>query len=194
MTVRDLLHQTRDTLQDTDGDYWSDSELLDYYNGGIKAMASERLEEPKTTVLNLLTGTYEYNVDGVLRYISAKDSNGTVRSLHPDDTSGDEESNGIIVLDYDRIYVNTPVTNVAVSIKHIAIPANQNLNDTVRSGDENTLKYFMMSKAYEKETDMENFQKSQYFDQKYMQGVKTVKKTSALGYVEQTEVIQGYYY
>jgi hypothetical protein len=41
---------------------------------------------------------------------------------------------------------------------------------------------------------MENFQKSQYFDQKYMQGVKTVKKTSALGYVEQTEVIQGYYY
>jgi len=192
MTVLDLLHQTRDTLQDGDKNYWSDSELLDYYNSGIKSLAAERLEEPKTTSLALLTGTNEYQVDGVLRYISAKDSDGTVRALYPDNTSGDDDTNGLIVLDYNRIYVNNPVTNISISLKHIAIPENKNLNDIVRSGDENALKYYILSKAYEKENDMENFQKSNYFMTQYTRELYTVKKHSKLGYQEKIETTTGY--
>ena len=194
MTVRDLLHQTRDTLQDTDKNYWSDSELLDYFNSGLKSLASERLEEPKTTTVNLLTGINEYNVSGVLRYISTKDSDGNIRKLYPDDTTGDDDESGIVISDYNRIYVNNPETNISLFIKHIAIPDNKNLNDIVRSGDENVLKYFMLSKSYEKESDMENFQKSQYFLQQYKSEALVVKKNSAIGYIDVVEVTKGYYY
>ena len=192
MTVLDLMHQCRDTLQDVNSDYWSDSELLDYYNSGLKSLAAERLEEPKTVTLALLTGINEYQVDGVLRYISAKDSDGTVRKLYPDDETGEDDNDGTIVLDYNRIYVNNPVTNINVLIKHIAIPDNENTNSVVRSGDENALKYYMLSKAYEKDSDMENFQKSQYFKIQYNQEVLSVRKHSKLGYRKQIETTKGY--
>jgi hypothetical protein len=194
MTVLELFNQAKDTLQDTDGNYWSESELLDYYNSGVRTLAAERLESPKTKVLNLVGSINEYTIDGVLRYISAKDSNNTVRPLYPDDTTGDEDLNGIIILDYNKIYVNNPETDVSVSIKHIAIPSDGNLTDTVRASDENALKYYMLSKAYEKESDLENFQKSQYFLQQFQRELNSVRKNSKVGYTEKTEITKGYYY
>jgi len=194
MTVLELFNQAKDTLQDTDGNYWSESELLDYYNSGVRTLAAERLESPKTKVLNLVGSINEYTIDGVLRYISAKDNNDTVRPLYPDDTTGDEDANGIIILDYNKIYVNNPETDVSVSIKHIAIPSDGNLTDTVRASDENALKYYMLSKAYEKESDLENFQKSQYFLQQFQRELNSVRKNSKVGYTEKTEITKGYYY
>ena len=194
MTVLELFNQAKDTLQDTDGNYWSESELLDYYNSGVRTLAAERLESPKTKVLNLVGSINEYTIDGVLRYISAKDSNNTVRPLYPDDTTGDEDLNGIIILDYNKIYVNNPETDVSVSIKHIAIPSDGNLTDTVRASDENALKYYMLSKAYEKESDLENFQKSQYFLQQFQRELNSVRKNSKVGYTEKTEITKGYCY
>jgi len=194
MTVRDLLQQTRDSLQDSDGAYWSDSELLNYYNSGLKSLAAERLEEPTTITVNLLDGVNEYIVNDVLRYISAKDNEGTKYTLYPDDESGEDDSKGIIVLDYNRIYVNTPVTDIALAVKHISIPANENLNSDVRAGDENALKCYMLSKAYEKESDMENFQKTTYFRDQYYREVNVVKKNSRVGYQAKAETTQGYFY
>lgn len=194
MTTRELLQESRDMLQDANKNYWSDSELLNHYNAGIRNLASERKEKPTTITVSLIDDTYEYDVDGVLRYISAVDSDGNKIDLYPDDTSGDDQLNGAIILDYDRIYVNNPSTGTTLSIKTISMPTEKNLNDTVRSGDEETLKYYILSKAYEKEGDMENFQKAQYFSGEFMKNSRNAKKNSSMNFIDQTETTKGYYY
>ena len=188
------MTQVRDMLQDADADYWTDVELVDYYNSGIKAIAAERLESPRTTTEATLDGTYEYTIDGVLRYITVKDSNGLNRPLYPDDGTGDDDTYGIIILDYDRIYVNTPETGVSLAIKNISLPILAVSTDSVRDTDEDALENFMLSKAYKKESDMENFQKSSYFMNEYKTNLQSILKHSKLGYVDKTEITTGYFY
>jgi hypothetical protein len=194
MTLRELIAKVRDKLQDADAVYWSDSEFIDLYNEGKRYLASERKENPTTTSVSLSDGVYEYNIDGVLRYISAKDNDKINRELYPDDGNGDNDADGIIIMDYDTIYVNTPVTGTTITLKHIAFPADDNLNDPIRSGDEESYTYFLLSKAYEKDTDMEQFQKAQYFWSMFTGAMKFIKKNSSLNYIDKTQTVKGYYY
>lgn len=194
MLVSTLITQTRNVLQDAAANYWTDAELLEYYNSGIKSIASERIEEPTTTDVALTTGTNEYTVNGVLRYISIKDSNNVERDIYPDDMTGDDDVYGVIILDYDRIYVNNPLTGVTLTIKHISLPTDAVTTDTVRVGDDTALKYFMLSRAYEKEQEMENFQKSQYFLGLYQRELMRILKSSKLGYRNMVEITKGYFY
>ena len=85
MLVSDLIDQTRKVLQDTDAVYWENAELLEYYNNGVRIIASERLEEPTTTDVALTDDVHEYTVNGVLRYISAVDDAYIKRTQYPDD-------------------------------------------------------------------------------------------------------------
>ena len=194
MTVRELIAKVRDKLQDADATYWSDSEFIDLYNECKRYLSSERKENPTTTTVALSADTYQYDIEGVLRFISAKDSNGYTRTLYPDDTSGDGDSDGIIVLDYNSIYVNTPADDVTLTVKHISFPAEDNLNDTIRSGDEESFTYFILTKAYEKDTDMEQFQKAQYFWQMFLGAMRFQKKNSSLNYMDKVQTTKGYYY
>ena len=194
MTVLDLIHQTRDTLQDADGDYWSDSELLNYYNSGVRVISAKRLETPTTKTIALTTDVHEYTVSGVLRYISATDSDDKERVLYQDDTSGNYDNDGIVILDYDKIYVNNPVTDVTLSMKTVALPIDSNLSSAVRSGDELAMEYYMCSKSYRKESDMENYGKSNDFMALYRAEEREAMKHSRLGFVKQTETTQGYYF
>ena len=155
MTVRELLQQVRDTLQDTDRVYWSESELINLYNDAKRLIASERVEDKTTTSLLLSADTNTYSIDNVLRYISAKDSNDISRQLYPDDDSGDGDTYGIIIKAYNSVYVNSPEDDVTVTFKVVSMPSEDNLNDTVRTGDENSIKYYILSRAYEKENEME---------------------------------------
>jgi len=194
MTLRELIAKARDKLQDADAVYWSDSEFIDLYNECKRYLSSERKENPTTTTVSLSDGVYEYNVTGVLRYISAKDNEKNNRTLYPDDGSGDGDSDAIIIMDYDTIYVNTPASGTTITLKHIAFPADDNLNDEVRSGDEESYTYFLLSKAYEKDTDMEQFQKAQYFWSMFQGAMKFLKKNSSLNFMDKTETVKGYYY
>lgn len=194
MTVRQLLTKVRDKLQDTEKTYWSDSELLDLLNECKRYLASERKEGTSTTSIDLITDTYEYAVHGVLRYISVKDSDGNVRDLYPDDGSGEDETDGVIVIDYNRIYVNNPVTGTSLSIKHIAFPEEDNLNDNVRTGDEESFRYYILSKAYEKDTAMENFSKSQHFWQMFLNAFRYAKKNSSVNYNDTQRTIKSYFF
>lgn len=194
MTVRELLAKVRDKLQDTDSIYWSDSEFIELYNECKRYLASERKESPTTTTLTLSENTNEYSIDGILRYISIKDSNGKVREIYPDDGSGDEVSSAIIVQDYNKIYVNTPEDGVVLNIKHIAFPSEDNLNDSIRSGDEESFNYFILAKAYEKDNDMEQFQKANYFWSMFLGAMKNAKKNSSLNYIEKVQTIKSYFY
>lgn len=194
MTLRELIAKVRDKLQDADAIYWSDSEFIDLYNECKRYLASERKENPTTTSVSLSDGVYEYNIEGVLRYISAKDNDKINRELYPDDGSGDDDADGIVIMDYDTIYVNTPVTGTTITLKHIAFPADDNLNDPIRSGDEESYTYFLLSKAYEKDTDMEQFQKAQYFWSMFTGAMKFIKKNSSLNYMDKTQTVKGYYY
>ena len=194
MIVRELLTKVRDKLQDTDSIYWSDSELIELYNECKRYLASERKESPATTTLSLLDNTNEYTLEGVLRYISIKDSEGLDRKLYPDDGSGDEVSSAIIVQDYNKIYVNTPEDGVILNIKHIAFPSEDTIDDTIRSGDEESFNYFILAKAYEKDNDMEQFQKASYFWNMFLGAMKNAKKNSSLNYIEKVQTIKSYFY
>lgn len=194
MKVKQIIAQVRDNLQDANADYWSESELLNLYNECKRHLAAERQENQTSKLIPLIDDTYQYNVDGVLRYISAKDSEGNVRELYPDDGSGDDESSAIIVHNYNLIYVNNPLTGIDLVLKVIAMPSEDNLEATIRSGDENAYKYYMLSKAYEKESDMENFQKSVYFGNMFTEMVKYVKKNAKLNHMDKVRTTKGYYY
>jgi hypothetical protein len=194
MLVSELLTQTRSVLQDADANYWTATELLDYYNSGLRSIASERIEEPTSTDVAEIDATNEYTVSGVLRYISIKDSNNVDRPIYPDDGSGDDDTYGVIILDYDRIYVNNPTTGVTLTIKNISLPADAVTTDTVRSGDDTALKYYMLSKAYEKEHEMENFQKSTYFLGLYQRELMKILNAGKLGYRNIVEITKSYFY
>ena len=194
MLVSTLITQTRNVLQDADANYWTDAELLEYYNSGLRSIASERIEEPTTTDVATIDGTNVYTVSGILRYISIKDSNNVDRPLYPDDGTGEDDTYGVIVQDYDTIYVNSPSTGVTLTIKNISLPDDATTADTVRTGDDTALKYYMLSKAYEKEQEMENFQKSTYFLGLYQRELMKILKAGKLGYRKTVEITKSYFY
>lgn len=194
MTVLQLIAEVRDNLQDADANYWHESELLNLYNECKRNISAERQEINSTKTVTLTDNTYEYTVDGVLRYISAKDSNNNDMVLYADDGTGDDDVYGIIVQSYNSIYVNSPATGVTLTLKVIAFPSEDNLSATVRSGDENAYKYYMLSKAYEKEQEMENFQKSGYFWQMFQNSLNYIKKNARLNHIGAINTTKGYYY
>ena len=194
MKVIELFAQVRDNLQDADANYWHESELLNLYNECKRHLSAERQEINSTKTVTLIDDTYDYTVDGVLRYISAIDSDDNDRELYPDDGTGDDESTGIIVKNYNEIYVNTPETGTTLSISVVAFPTDDNLSSVIRSGDENAYKYYILSKAYEKEQDTENFQKSSYFRSMYTDALSALRKISRMNYVKDVQITQGYYY
>ena len=194
MKVIELIAQVRDNLQDSEADYWHESELLNLYNECKRHLSAERQESPTSKTVSLIDDTYEYTVTGVLRYISATDSNDNVRTLYPDDGSGDDDNLGIIVKDYNLIYVNTVETGVTLTLRTISLPSDDNLDTNVRGGDESAYKYYMLSKAYEKEQDVENFQKSSYFRGMFQDALRYIKKNANLNYIETTQITKGYYY
>jgi len=102
--------------------------------------------------------------------------------------SGEDDVNGIIILDYNRIYINDPTVGSTVTIQIVALPDEDNLTSLIRAGDENALKYYILSKAYEKDTDMGNFQKSGIFYQKYEQLFKKLREANNANY--RTNTIQ----
>lgn len=194
MTVRELLKRVRDKLQDTEGEYWSDSELLDLHNEAKRYLSAERKESPTNKNLVMYSGTYEYEVEGVLRYISIQDSKGYNRPLYPDDGSGSEDADGVIVLDYNRLYVNNPSSDVTLNIKHISFPEEDNLNNNIRMGDENSMLYYILSKAYEKDNDMEQFQKANYFQRQFLESMKANKKNNSVQYIENQNTTKVWYF
>ena len=194
MKVIELFAQARDNLQDADADYWHDSELLNLYNECKRHLSAERQEINSTKSVILIDDTNTYTVDGVLRYISVIDSDDEDRELYPDDGTGDDDLDAIIVKNYNSIYVNTPETGVTLSIKVVAFPDDDNLSSTIRSGDENAYKYYLLSKAYEKEQDTENFNKSSYFRSMYTDAIQFLKKNSRMNYVNQVQITEGFYY
>jgi len=188
MKVIELFSGIRNTLQDLDKTYWDDSELLGYYNECKRSMAAERLENKTTATLTLDPLKNEYDTSGILRYIYATDDLDNDRDLYPNDKSGEDDVNGIIILDYNRIYINDPTVGSTVTIQIVALPDEDNLTSLIRAGDENALKYYILSKAYEKDTDMGNFQKSGIFYQKYEQLFKKLREANNANY--RTNTIQ----
>ena len=182
MTVREFLAQVRNTLNDRSKTFWDDSELLDYYNECVLSITAERLENKTVATMPLTSGKYEYDTTGIIRYISAKDDEDNERALYPDDGTGEDDSSGIIILDYNRVKVNYPDKGSSITFKIVAQPNEQNLTDTVRTGDEQALKYYILSKAYEQDLDVQDLQKSDYFYGKYKQYLEQLVNASSANY------------
>ena len=195
MKVEELFSSVRNTLQDHTKTYWDDSELLAYYNECVRSMSAERLENKTEATLILDPTKNEYDTSGILRYIRAEDNEGTTRNLYPNDESGEDDTLGIIIQNYNRIYVNDSSVGTSIILQVVAFPEDANVSSSVRSGDENAIKYYILSKAYEKDSDMENFQKSSYFYGKYMTEFKLLKDSSSVNYKSSSaDRTTAYYY
>lgn len=186
MKVEELFSSIRNTLQDTNKTYWDDSELLSYYNECVRIMASDRMENKTTATLILDPIKNTYDTTGILRYIRCADSNGTSRPLYPDDNSGDDDTLGVVIENYNRVYVNDPSVGSTLTFNIVAFPDDSNLSSSVRTGDDTALKYYVLSKAYEKDADQENFQKASYFYGKHLNAFKDLKSASSANYQANT--------
>lgn len=195
MKVKELFSSIRNTLQDNNKHYWDDSELLMYYNECVRHMTAERLEDKTTATMLLSGGKNEYSTDGILRYIKCVDSNGKERKLYQDDGSGDDDILGIIIKNYNRVYVNTPEDGVTITFTIVSMPLDSNVDSIVRIGDEQPIKYYILSKAYEKDADMENFNKSGYFYAKFIDGFRQLKNASSVNYMSgNVQSTKSYFY
>lgn len=186
MTVNQILQKARNTLQDQKKNFWDDSELLDYYEQARRVIASERTDKLQTQLVVLSEGTEFYSPTGVLRYISAVDDSDRERKLYSNNGSGENDNFGITVIDSDKISVHDDSLGTSITLSYLGLPVDHNLNDEVRSGDEEAIRYFILARAYEKETDMENFQKSQLFDIKFKEMLVKLVANASAGYRSQS--------
>ena len=194
MLVRELLTQVRDITQDIDGIYFSESELLNLYNECKRYLALDRRDKVSTITIDLDASINTYNVSSVIRFIKITDTNGLDRALYPDDDSGMLDLTGIILINNDEIYVNNPEDGVGLNIKAIMLPSEDNLNDTVRAGDESSYKYYILSKCYEKDSDMEQFQKAQYFANMFNSSYQNVRSNARVNYTQKLHTTKGSYF
>lgn len=193
MTVRELLSQVRDITQDIDSLYFTDSEMLNLFNECKRYISIDRLDTTANVSIVTTEDLHEYQVDNVIRFSYIKDSSGNKYNLYSDDGEGDNDVSGIIVNNYNDIYINNP-KNDTLTAKIITLPEEDNLNDAIRIGDENLFKYYILSKAYEKDNDMEQFQKAQYFAGMFTDALRGVKKNSKVNYIDGSSSTKGYYY
>lgn len=195
MKVQELFSTIRDTLQDANKTYWDDSELLGYYNECVRYMSAERIED-KTTATILLDETRNtYDTSGILRYVKCVDNDNNARVLYQDDSSGDLDNLGVIIENYNRIYVNDPSVGASLIFTVVALPEDSNITSKIRVGDDLSLKYYILSKAYEKDSDMENFQKSSYFYSKFIEAFRQLRNSSSVNYrANNSNVVKSYFY
>ncbi len=194
MRVEDLLSMVRDVLQDHDKSHWDDSELLSYYNECKRTMAMDRLENKTTATLTLDPLKNVYDTTGAVRYIRMKDDLGNDRPLYANDLSGEDDGYGIIVEDYNRIRVVDQTIGTYIYMDIVAMPTFDNLSNIIRLGDENSFKYYILSKCYEKDSDMNNFQKSDVFYNKFYREFKKLKDANSTGYRQEEIRIKPYFY
>lgn len=182
MIVSTLLTNVRNKLTDTEGNFWTDSELLDYYNDANRVLSSERYEKLKTQYLAMTEDVKFYSPTGILRYDKAIDSNNAERKLYPDNDSIGDDSLGIVILDYDQIFVVDPNVADRIQLTYVGLPIDMNMNSLVRQGDIEALQYYILSLAYEKENDMENFSKSEVFKRKFDEALKKLVSNKVTNY------------
>ena len=155
MTVAQLITDVRYVLQDSDAVYFTDTELLNTFNECRRLITFDRKDKTSTVDVSTLDSTYSYTTEAVL------------------------DANGVIVTNENEVYVVTPETGVTITFTTISMPADAVTTDTIRIGDEAPYKYYMLAKSYEKDTDLEQFQKAQYFTQLFRTSYDNTKKITS---------------
>lgn len=181
MTVQELITDVRFTLQDTDGVYFTDTELLNTYNECKRLITFDRKDKSSTVDVATIDGTYAYTTTGVISFLKAKDSEDVERPIYTEAEYDEamEDANGVIVTNENELYVVTPETGVTITFTTISMPSDSIVTDAVRLGDEAAYKYYLLAKSYEKDTDLEQFQKAQYFTQLFRSAYGNTKKITS---------------
>jgi len=181
MTVAQLITDVRYVLQDSDAVYFTDTELLNTFNECRRLITFDRKDKTSTVDVATLDSTYSYTTTGVISFVKAIDSNDVVRPIYTNEEYDEAvlDANGVIVTNENEIYVVTPETGVTITFTTISMPADAVTTDTIRIGDEAPYKYYMLAKSYEKDTDLEQFQKAQYFTQLFRTSYDNTKKITS---------------
>lgn len=150
MTVADFNISVRYTLQDRTGVKWTDAELLDYTNEGLRDIALRTFNQYVNEELNVIAGTQTYTFTRppikVLRIDTLQEiKQPTINTVH---------------------FVN-PKPEV-VEVEYYAYPAT--VTDQINEETDiiDALKKFVLSRCYEKEDSTEHFGKATHFKQEYI--------------------------
>lgn len=150
MLVVDFNNSVRYTLQDTNKSRWLDAELLDYTNEGLRDIALRTFYNKIEETISVQSGIFVYTllkpaikIEKVATYQQYTITN----------------NNEITFIDPESQEIN---------VTYYAYP--DTVTDTINEEIDiiDALKYFVLHRCYEKEDSPENFNKSAYFNQKYM--------------------------
>ena len=150
MLVTDFNTSVRYTLQDIDKRRWSDAELLDYANEGMRDIALKTFYNRIVEDISVTSAQTEYTLSKVAIKIDLV-----------------ETYQAYTIISNTKIVFQSP-KDEDITVYYYAYP------DTISTViDEeidiiDALKYFVLHKCYEKEDSPENFSKANYFHTKYI--------------------------
>jgi len=154
MLVTEFNTSIRYTLQDIEKRRWSDLELLDYVNEGIRDVALRTFYNRVSETIFVTSSTSDYTLAKNTIKVSE------VRTNQP-----------FLIKSRNVIHFPTPQQEEAEVI-YYAYPTaiTTDINEEIDIID--SLKYFVLHKCYEKEDSPENFQKASYFLSKYIEHLR----------------------
>ena len=156
MTVSELITRTRPTLQDTNSNRWSDTELLYYVNEGLKDIAVQTYYNRIEETLTVVTTQQSYVLTAKVIRFDVIDTNQTYS-----------------VLDNQTLYFTSPEAE-SVDVSYYAYPTEMASTSSTLPIEQDlieALKYFVLKRCYEKEDSTENFSKATYFNNEYMKAL-----------------------
>lgn len=150
MLVADFNKSVRYTLQDIDKRRWSDAELLDYANEGMRDIALKTFYNRIVEKIAVTSINTSYTLSKPAIKIASIDTSQKYNIVSNDTIEFDNPKDEEITV-YYYAYPDTIIDLINEEIDII-----------------DALKYFVLHKCYEKEDSPENFNKSVYFHNKYI--------------------------
>jgi len=156
-TVTDVFEAVRHTLQDTEENRWTDTELFTYLNQGMRDVALRTKYKYEKDVITVSDSATTYNLNYEVIEFYKIDTEQTYEILTDQTIKFEDQEDEEVTVEYyaypDKI-AYAEDTDISISdelIYHI--------------------KNFILFKCYEKEDSTESLGKAQYFYQHYMDGL-----------------------
>lgn len=150
MLVTDFITSVRYTLQDTNRNRWKDNEILDYINEGMRDIALKTFYNRIVESITVTSAQSVYTLSHIPIKIDAVYTFQNYKITSQEQITFPQPQEEVIEVHY-YAYPDTITTQINEEVDII-----------------DALKYFVLHRCYEKEDSPENFNKSSYFQNKYI--------------------------
>lgn len=209
VTAQQIIDRAKETLLDPNATRWTEPELLDYLNAGIKAIVTNKPDAflvtadvaltPNSSRQSIPTGALQLvdivrvvDEGGAVRQIDR----GTLDKMDPDwhSTSGVPKHFTQDVRNPKEFYVYpVPVTAVQVEMVYAGVPADIIISDPIPVDDiyENALYYWILAYAYAKNTKRGDMSKTGNYLNMFSKSIGVKSQTQFSFAPQQPEQMKG---